>query len=95
MKEAYEIELKQITASFVVDPFDMVLGIERQSGALNNVTKPPSETGGFTEDDWQIVYARVLVEDRWYFLPQTLYDAIDDTYSDEIGNLIWKLTRRL
>lgn len=68
---------------------------QRSHQSLTFTATRTEETEGFTEDEWQIIYARVLVEDRWYFLPQTLYDAIDDTYSDEMGNLIWKLTSRL
>ena len=92
MNEAYEVELKQIQASFIASPVDIVLGIEKQI----TLTVDQSETlQGFTDVEWQIVYARVLLEDRWFFLPQTLYDEIDDVYGDKIGELLYRLTNTL
>lgn len=92
MNEAYEVELKQIQASFVASPVDIVLGVEKQT----TLTVDQSENlQGFTDVEWQVVYARVLLEDRWFFLPQTLYDEIDDVYGDQIGELLWSLTAKL
>ncbi len=78
MNEAYEIELKHICASFMENAFDIVLGAERI---------PRQEC-----DEWQVVYARVLVEDRWYFLPDELYGEIDSLYGDQIGEMLFSLT---
>lgn len=92
MNEAYELEFTQMNASFFASPFDLVLGVERQStlivpGDLN--------VQSFTDVEWQILYCRVLIEDRWCFLPQTFYDEIDDTYGDLIGDRLWTLTQQL
>lgn len=90
MNEAYEIELTGVTASFITEPFDLVLGVEKLV-----VMKVPPEVGveGSTDIEWQIVYARVLVEDRWFFLPQQDYDEIDHAHGDLIGEKLWVLTK--
>lgn len=77
MNEAYEIELQGLTATFMPNSFDLVIGAER-------IRLPDY-------DEWKIVYARVLIEDRWYFLPNDLYDEIDSLYSDRIGELLFAL----
>lgn len=92
MNEAFEVELVGLSASFISTTFDLVLGLEKQT------TVKVDETGsltGFTDIEWQIVYSRVLVADRWYFLPQSLYDEIDDQYSDLIGDKLWSLTNSI
>lgn len=92
MNEAYEVELTQLMSNFVASPFDLVLGVERQT------TRKVDESGtdqGFTEVEWQVIYARVLVEDRWYFLPPALYDGVDNEYGELIGDKLWELTNRL
>lgn len=91
MNEAYEVELNNITASFMPTTFDLVLGVEIQS------TLQVDESDmlhAFTDMEWQVMYARVLVDDRWFFLPQTLYDEVDDEFGDQIGDLLWKLTAK-
>lgn len=92
MNEAHEVEFTQMKASFFAVPFDLVLGVERQSTL---VVPGDLNVQSFTDIEWQIVYCRVLVEDRWFFLPQTLYDEIDDTYGDLIGDRLWTLTQQL
>lgn len=78
MNEAYEIELTHISASFMDNAFDIVLGVERI---------PRQEC-----DEWQVVYARVLVEDRWYFLPHELYVELDEKYDELIGLKLFERT---
>lgn len=92
MNEAYEVELNQITASFIPSPFDLVLGVEKQT------TVQVDESGtftAFTDVEWQVVYTRVLIGDRWFFLPQDLYDEIDDMYGEQIGDCLWRLTNTI
>lgn len=78
MNEAYEIELNHICASFMENAFDIVLGVERI---------PRQEY-----DEWQVVYARVLVEDRWYFLSNELYTELDEKYGEMIGLKLFERT---
>lgn len=92
MNEAYEVELSQITASFILLPFDLVLGVEKQT------TIKVEEVGGFnafTDVEWQVIYTRVLIDDQWYILPQHLYDEVDDLYGDQIGECLWTLTNTI
>lgn len=77
MNKAYEIELQGITANFVGSSFDLVVGVERI--LLSDY------------DEWNVVYARVMIDDRWYFLPDDLYEEIDALYSDTIGDRIFEL----
>jgi hypothetical protein len=92
MNESFEVELKQITASFLPSAFDLIIGVENTSTlSVEGLTKG----GDFTDIEWQVVYCRVLVGDRWYFLPQTLYDEIEDLYGDQIGDRLWKLSTTL
>lgn len=81
MNEAYEIELTHISASFMESAFDIVLGVERI---------PRCEC-----DEWQVMYARVLVEDRWYFLPHELYTELDEKYGELIGLKLFERTLML
>lgn len=92
MNEAFEVELTKLEASFSASPFDLVLGVEKQT------TVKVEESDGitpFTDVEWQIIYARVLLEDRWHFLPQHLYDEIDDKYGELIGDKLWELTQTI
>lgn len=92
MNESHEVTLSHLTASFMDVPFDLVLGVELQS------TLQVDECDvlhAFTDTEWQVIYCRVLVEDRWHFLPQNLYDEIDELYGDRIGDELWKLARVL
>lgn len=92
MNEAYEVELNQITASFIPSPFDLVIGVERQT------TVKVDEQGactGYLDVEWQVMYTRVLIDNRWFFLPQTMYDELDDMYGEQIGDCLWKLTSTL
>jgi hypothetical protein len=89
MNEAYEVELNDITASFIAEPFTVVLGVERQTTLK---VESDDKVQGFTDVEWQVIYARALVDDRWTILPQTLYDEIDDEHGEMIGDLLWKLT---
>jgi uncharacterized protein YuzE len=90
MNEAFEVELTQIKTSFLASPVDLIIGVEKQTTLkVDN----DGNVQGFTDIEWQVVYCRVLVEERWYFLPQSLYDEIDDEHGDVIGNHLWKLTR--
>lgn len=90
MNEAYEVELDQIKASFVASPFDLVLGVEKLT------TLKVDEEGdfkGLTDVEWQVVYMRVQIDGRWYFLPHTLHNEIDEVYADMIGDKLWQLTQ--
>lgn len=91
MNESYEVELKQIKASFLPSAFDLIVGVENTSTLLIEGFAHAE----FTDIEWQVVYCRVLVDGRWYFLPQDLYDEIDDEYGDLIGDRLWKLTNEL
>jgi hypothetical protein len=90
MNEAYEVELSQIKTTFSASPIDLVLGVERQTtlkvDGIENIQS-------FTDVEWQVIYARALVDERWFFLPQTLYDEIDDQHGDLIGDRLWELTQ--
>jgi len=89
MNEAYEVELTDVEASFIPTPFTVVLGVERQTTfKVDNDEK----VQGFTDVEWQVIYARAMVADRWTILPQDLYDEIDDKYGDLIGDKLWRLT---
>lgn len=92
MNEAFEVELTQMKTSFLASPTDLVIGVEKQSTL---VVENDQKVQGFTDVEWQIVYCRVLLEDRWYFLPQHHYDEIDDEYGDTIGEHLWRLTQAL
>lgn len=92
MNEAHEVTLHQLTASFMSSPFDLVLGVELQSPLK---VLESEICHAFTDVEWQVIYCRVLIEDRWYFLPQDLYDEVDDTYGDLIGDHLWRLTARM
>lgn len=92
MNESYEVELKQITASFLPSAFDLIIGVENTSTLS---VKGLVKDGDFTDIEWQVVYCRVLVDDRWYFLPHNLYDEIEDVYGDKIGDRLWELSQRL
>lgn len=78
MNEAHEVQLECLTASFLPSPFDLVLGVEKR------------HLEGTVE--WQIVYGRVLVDARWFFLSQTMLDEIDVRYEDMIGEKLFQLT---
>jgi hypothetical protein len=78
MNEAYEIELLGIKASFMASPFDLVIGAERK--LLGEV------------EEWQVMYARILIDDRWHFMPHELYTEIDTTYGDMIGDRLFELS---
>ena len=88
MNQAYEVELNNIKASFMPSTFDLVIGVELQSTLT---IKESDLLNGFVDMDWQVMYARVLVDERWFFLPQSLYDEIDETFGDQIGDMIWGL----
>lgn len=92
MNESYEVELKQITASFLPSAFDLIVGVENTS-----ILSVEGQTQGcdFTDIEFQVVYCRVLVDDRWYFLPPALYDEIEDIYGDRIGDRLWELSQHL
>lgn len=92
MNESHEVTMKNLTASFMDSPFDLVLGVELQS-ALD--IPDGGLCHGFKDTEWQVIYCRVLLEDRWHFLPQELYDEIDEIYGDRIGDELWKLTASL
>lgn len=92
MNEAFEVELTQIKTTFLASPTDLIIGVEKQSTL---VVENDQKIQGFTDVEWQVLYCRVLVDDRWYFLPQDLYDEIDDEYGDLIGDRLWKLTNEL
>lgn len=92
MNEAFEVELTQIKTTFLASPTDLIIGVEKQSTL---VVENDHTIQGFTDVEWQVMYCRVLVEDRWYFLPQDLYDEIDDAYGDVVGDMLWKLTNKL
>lgn len=92
MKEAYEVELNQLTASFLIEPFDLVLGVEK---GATMVVDSSETSGGSTDIEWQVIYARVLVADRWWFLPTSMYDEIDREHGDQIGDKLWSLTQRV
>lgn len=92
MNEAYEVELKNLTASFLPSPFDLILGVEQLTIL---VVDEGDNIQGFTDVEWQIVYCRVLVDDRWFFLPQTWYDEIDADHGELIGDKLWELTNRI
>lgn len=92
MNEAFEVELVDLSASFISTTFNLVLGLEKQ---MTIQVEGSERLNGFTDIEWQIVYSRVLVDDRWYFLPQDMYDEIDDKYSDLIGDKLWTLTQNL
>lgn len=90
MNEAFEVELTQIKTTFTASLTDLIIGVEKQSTL---VVENDQNIQGFTDIEWQVMYCRVLVDDRWYFLPQSLYDEIDDEYGEVIGDLLWKLTQ--
>jgi hypothetical protein len=92
MNEAYEVELSQIKTTFSASPIDLIMGVEKQTTLKVEST---GEMQGFMDVEWQVVYTRVLVDDRWYFLPQDLYDEIDDEYGDVIGEKLWSLTQTI
>lgn len=89
MNKAYEVRLEQITASFVHQPFDLVLGVEQQATLI---VEGDEKVQGFTDLEWVVIYSRVELEGESYFLPPALYDEIDDLYADDIGNALWRLT---
>jgi hypothetical protein len=89
MNESHEVTLHQLSASFMEVPFDLVLGLELQSSLKVDEC---SLLHAFTDLEWQVIYCRVLVEDRWHFLPQDLYDEIDEVYGERIGDELWKLS---
>jgi hypothetical protein len=92
MNESYEVELNNIKASFLPSEFDLIVGVENTSTlAVKGLTLG----GDFTDIEWQVVYCRVLVDERWYFLPHNLYDEIEDVYGDQIGNRLWELSQTL
>lgn len=92
MNESYEVELKQITASFLPSTFDLIVGVENTSTlSVEGLT----QGGDFTDIEFQVVYCRVLVDNRWYFLPHNLYDEIEDVYGDQIGDRLWELSQHL
>lgn len=92
MNEAYEVELTDVKASFIPTPFTIVLGVERQTTLkVDNDDK----VQGFTDVEWQVIYARALVDNRWTILPQSHYDEIDESYGDQIGESLWRLTQTL
>lgn len=92
MNESFEVELKQITASFLPSTFDLIIGVENTSTlSVEGLT----QGGDFTDIEWQVVYCRVLVDGRWYFLPPALYDEVEDSYGDQIGDRLWELSQRL
>lgn len=78
MNQAYEIELQGITATFMQNSFDIVVGAERI--LLSDY------------DEFNVIYARVLIGDRWCFLPDELYGEIDSLYGDQIGQMLFTLT---
>lgn len=90
MNEAFEVELTQMKTSFLASPTNLVIGVEKQSTL---VVENDQQVQGFTDIEWQVMYCRVLVDDRWYFLPQSLYDEIDDEFGDLIGDKLWWLTQ--
>lgn len=92
MNEAHEVEFTEMKTSFFASPVNLVLGVEKQT-----TLKVDGLEGlqGFTDVEWQVIYARVLVDDRWFFLPQSLYDEIDDEFGDMIGDRLWQLTNSL
>lgn len=92
MNEAYEVELSNITASFIASPFNLMLGVERQTTL---VVDESENVSGFTDVEWQVIYARAQIDGQWYFLPQDQYDQIDGAYSDLIGDKLWELTQKL
>lgn len=92
MNEAYEVQLNDLTASFLPSPFDLVIGVER----LNTVVVEAGEnTTGFTDIEWQVMWSRVRVGDTLMFLTQNLYDELDGEYGDIIGEKLWELTQTL
>lgn len=92
MNESFEVELKQITTSFLPSAFDLIVGVENTSTLAVKGLIPG---GDFTDIEWQVVYCRVLVDERWYFLPHTFYDEIEDKYGDHIGDRLWELSQTL
>lgn len=90
MNEAFELTLTKKSVSFAEQPVELVIGAE-----LKRKLTVDEEGLSFTDVEWQVIYCRVLVEDRWYFLPHELYDEIDERFGDEIGERIWSLTARL
>lgn len=91
MKEAHEVTLINVTVSFMDQPVDLVIGVELQASF-------PIGDGSdhdYTDFDWQVIYCRVLVDTRWYFLPETLYDEIDTVFGDQVGDKLWELTARM
>lgn len=90
MNEAFEVELTNLEASFSASPFNLVLGVEKQTTLKVEASE---NIHPFTDVEWQVIYARVLLDDRWYFLPQHMYDEIDDKYGDVIGDKLWELTQ--
>ena len=92
MNEAHEVEFTEMKTSFFASPVNIVLGVERLSSLKVDAVEGCQ---GFTDDEWQVIYARVLLEDRWYFLPPDLYDEIDEQHSDLIGDRLWQLSQSL
>lgn len=88
MNEIHEVEICNVEASFVASPFSVVLGAEKQS-----VLRVCEETlASFTDVEWQIVYARAVINGQSFIMPQDLYDEVDDKYGDVIGDKLWELT---
>lgn len=92
MTKAYEVELNKITASFLPFPFDAVFGFE----ILNTVVVEGGETtDALTDVEWGVTYCRISIDDHWSFLCSSLYEQIEENYSDLIGEKLWTLTQSL
>lgn len=92
MNEAYEVELTNLEASFINSPFNLIIGVERQSTL---VVDGDNKIQGFTDVEWQVIYSRVFTEGRWMLLSQATYDEIDELYGDMIGDQLWLLSQSL
>lgn len=92
MNEVYEVELKNLTASFLPSPFDLVLGVEKQTTLKVDAGE---HTHGFTDVEWQVIWSRVKMDDTYVYLPQRLYDELDDEHGEVIGERLWELTNQL
>lgn len=91
MNEIHEVEIENVEASFLASPCSIILGAEKQS-----VLRVCEETlASFTDVEWQIVYARAVIDGVSFIMPQDLYDEVDDRYSDTIGDKLWLLTYRM
>lgn len=90
MNEAYEVELKGLTASFLPVPFDLTLGVEKL-----NILGLHEEGEGFTDFELQVVYQRVHFEDRSFFICDSLFEELEEKYGDEIAQAIFSLTQQL